>query len=208
VNGSTVQLRQYSDDAIVNSLVSVSGNVITIRPVADLSNDTQYYISISGVQDAAGNSGSYSTKAAQEFRTALQANGSLAVTGINALKTYATADNSYENGWSWKFLVTVPSNQTAVKLKFNDWSNGSTTFAAANNIRYYSAQSNKVDAASAVTIGAANSYPATEMIATGDLDANTAGKQIEVTVEAKLPVGTSGGSFSTSYGISTAPILD
>ena len=36
-----------------------------------------------------------------------------------------------------------------------------------------------------------------------DLNVNQAGRQIQIVVEARIPTGSTGGSYSTSYGINT-----
>jgi len=202
INTNTVQLRLYSDDSIINSVVTYNTGtyVATIDPVASLSNNTQYYIWVSGAKDAAGNSvTAYTTKASQEFTTVAQSDGSLAVTSVTTTKSYATADASYTNGWSWNFYITVPTSETTFKMKFDDWISGSNTIAVTNNMRFYSAQAaTAVDADNAITITASGTY-STGMTLSSDLDATTAGRQIMVTVDAKVPVGSSGGSYSTAY---------
>jgi len=125
----------------------------------------------------------------------------LAVTKIDAIKTFATADGIYDNGWSWKFSITVPTSQTSLYLKFNDWINGSNAIAVANNMRYYTEQGDYNSAENAITIAAAGTYPNTAITLNADLDADTAGRQIEVYVEAKVPIGSAGGSYSTQYGV-------
>jgi hypothetical protein len=90
-------------------------------------------------------------------------------------------------------------------MKFDTWtSNLGNSIESAGNMRYYSAQATTAtSSANAIEITDTNEYPATAMTLTGDLDENTAGRQIEVYVEMKVPVGSSGGSYSTRYGILT-----
>ncbi|MGD0576643.1 MAG: immunoglobulin-like domain-containing protein, partial [Candidatus Staskawiczbacteria bacterium] len=132
--------------------------------------------------------------------------GVLGVTQITAIKTLAAADGTYANGWSWVFDVTVPMNETTLNMKFADWVSGSNVITAGNHIAFYSAQSsNAPDAAHAITLTAANSYSGEmDLIPTSDLSAN-AGRQIQITVEAAVPVGSAGGSYSTGYGIQSNP---
>lgn len=131
----------------------------------------------------------------------------LGVTQITAVKTYATADGSFENGWQWVFDVTVPANETILKMKFADWVNGSNIIPATNNIRFYSAQStNANNAGSAIIIAGAGEYSAGLNINpanTSDLDLAEAGRQIRITMETRVPTGSAGGSYATSYGINT-----
>lgn len=134
-------------------------------------------------------------------------NGILSVTQISAVKTYAIADGTFENGWQWIFDVTVPYNETILKMKFNDWTNGGNLIAAADNIRFYSAQSANANiAASAIMITKAGEYSLPMDIipeTSSDLDFAKTGRQIKIIVETRVPPGSAGGSYSTSYGIFT-----
>lgn len=130
---------------------------------------------------------------------------SLGVTQISAVQTYATADNTFEHGWRWVFDVTVPDNETTLKMKFDNWFNGTNSILAQNNIRFYSSQSsNSNSVANAIIILDANTYSSVMNIdPAADLNSQSAGRQIQITVEARVPVGSAGGSYSTSYGIHT-----
>lgn len=100
--------------------------------------------------------------------------------------------------------ITVPTSETNVTMQFADWVSGANSIATANNMRVYSAQSsNAANSGSAITITAAGS-PSTALAITGDLDATTAGRQIQVVVDLKVPSGTAGGSYSTSYSVASA----
>jgi len=131
----------------------------------------------------------------------------LGVTQISAVKTFATADGTYENGWKWIFDVTVPTNETILKMKFANWVNGASNITAGDNIRFYSAQSvNAADSGHAISMVAANTYSAAINIVPGvssDLDSTKAGRQIQIVMETRVPVGSVTGSYSTSYGINT-----
>ena len=130
----------------------------------------------------------------------------LGVTQISAVQTFAAADNTFANGWRWVFDVTVPTNETILKIKFADWTNGSNSISAGSNIQFYSTQSlNASDVNHAIVINSANTYSdAMNLNSEKDLDISKAGRQIQVIVEARVPVGSAGGSYSTSYGINSA----
>ncbi|PIZ99422.1 MAG: hypothetical protein COX77_01640, partial [Candidatus Komeilibacteria bacterium CG_4_10_14_0_2_um_filter_37_10] len=216
VNTNTVQIRALTGDAIVNSVVTynVSTFVATIDPVASLSNSTSYYVWISGAKNSAGTTvTAYTTGADQDFGTVALADGTLAVTGISSVETYAAVaggwpdgDSATADGWSWTFSVTVPTTETSFAMRFANWTSGSNTIATANNIRFYSAQASAnadADNTRLITVAATDS---TAITLTSDLDATTAGRQIQVTVQAQVPTGSAAGSYSTSYGItSVAP---
>ncbi|MDE2040908.1 MAG: hypothetical protein KGI59_00775, partial [Patescibacteria group bacterium] len=129
----------------------------------------------------------------------------LGVTQITATRTFATADNSFSDGWQWVFNVTVPDNQTLLKMKFADWVSGSNIIPAGSNIRIYSAQSvNAFDENHALVVPASGTY--TDLMYLNpsvDLDALQGGRQIQIVVEARVPNGSAGGSYTTSYGINT-----
>ncbi len=129
-------------------------------------------------------------------------NGTLDVTGIAQLKSVATANGSFEDGWVWVFDVTVPTNETHLQMKFADWthSNGSSTIPVANNIRISSQQAT---ATSTITIGAANTYSTPALIINGDTNSSQPGRQIQVKVEARVPSGTLNGSYGTTWGVLT-----
>lgn len=125
--------------------------------------------------------------------------GALAVTSVTAVDTSGSADNTYENGWEYTFNITLPSDESNLAMKFSDWTSGSSTMAVANNIRISSAQADNGGAP--ITVTAVNTYTMPDLNMTVDLDPMTAGIQVQVTVEVKIPVGTTNGSYTTSYGV-------
>ncbi|TSC84573.1 MAG: Hyalin [Parcubacteria group bacterium Gr01-1014_17] len=139
------------------------------------------------------------------------ADGVLGITTISAEKTYAQADGDFAHGWKWVFSVTVPSNEPVLQMKFGNWTSASGTIPVAGNVRFYSAQSsNAASVGSAISVATADTYgsvinllPSTN--SAFDLSTSTAGRQIQITVEARIPMGSVGGSYTTNYGISTTP---
>lgn len=134
----------------------------------------------------------------------------LGVTQITPVKTLASADGTYANGWSWVFDATVPTNETTLNMKFPDWTNGSDTIPAAANVKFFSVQSlNASNESSAIIISSANAWSDNMYLnPASDLDPTTQnGGQIQITVEVSVPVGSAGGSYSTSYSIQTNPTL-
>lgn len=215
VNSNTVKL--YTDvgnnnavnigtDTEVPVTISLENNgastKIYITPNSNLSNSGNYIYRIStGVKDLSGNA--LAANADYDFTTVAQSNGSLAVTSISTTRSYATADDTWGNGWAWTFNITVPTTETSFRMKFSNWASGSNSIAAANNIRFYSAQASaNADSSNARLIEEAGTNSAAITL-DGDLDATTAGRQIQVTVEAKVPAGSAGGSYSTSYGVTS-----
>jgi hypothetical protein len=128
-------------------------------------------------------------------------NGTLQVTSIEQLDTNATADNTYQDGWKYVFNITVPSDETNLTMKFADWvrTGGNGAIATANNMRISSPQAD--NNSNTITISGADTYSTPALHITGDLDPNMDGKQVKVTVEVKIPTGTTSGSYTTSYGV-------
>ncbi len=129
-------------------------------------------------------------------------NGTLAVTSVDQVRNVATADGTIENGWRWVFHVTVPTNEPTVALKFGNWThtNGVNAISPVNNMRFFSTQA---ASAAPVTITAANDYSGTITL-TGDQDSATPGRQVEIVVEMGVPVGSTNGAYTTTYGIKSS----
>ena len=138
-------------------------------------------------------------------QTVFADNGTLTVTKIVPVQTSGISGGGFANGWKYDFYVTVPSDETVVNMKFNNWTNGIDTIPANGNIRLYSAQSlNATTESSAITLTGSDIYSAPIVVAT-DTDLSTPGNQIVVSVEVKIPTGVFGGSYSTNYGIQSNP---
>ncbi len=139
------------------------------------------------------------------------ADGVLGVTGVTSEKSYAQANGNYSHGWKWVFDLTVPDNEPVLQLKFADWTAATGTVSVAGNIRFYSAQSsNAATVGSVISVTAANTYSSVMNLLPStnsafDLSSTTPGRQIQITVEAKIPVGSVGGSYAGSLGILTSP---
>lgn len=128
-------------------------------------------------------------------------NGVLAVTGIEQVKSVAVADGTLENGWKWVFHITVPSNEAQLQLKFANWmhSNGTNSISPANNMRVSPAQAGSTN----ILVTEAGTYTL-PMTVTSDLNGSMAGKQVDVTVEMGVPVGSVNGSYSTTYHVKSS----
>ena len=196
---------EYGTDSSYGTLTTTEDTPVSIDGVTShsvtitgLSADTVYHFRVISA-DANSNS---ATSADNVFQTDVDdSTASLAVTGIDAVDTFADDTDDFGNGWSWTFYVTVPTNEQEFAMKFADFTSGANTILAASNIRYYTAQSTEADTTGeAVTIAGASTYPG-NITLDGDLDAGTAGRQIAVTVEMKVPVGSAGGSYSAQYGV-------
>ena len=125
----------------------------------------------------------------------------LEVTSVEMIKTTATANGTFTDGWKYIFSITAPTNQQNLAMKFDNWmqTNGSEIIPVANNMRISSLQASNNGAS--ILLTEANAYSTPQLHMTGDLNPNMDGRQVEVTVEVAVPVGTANGSYTTSYGV-------
>ena len=139
------------------------------------------------------------------------ADGTLGITAVSAEKTYAQADNNFAHGWKWVFALTVPTDEPVLQMKFGNWTKVNSAISHVGNVRFYSAQSsNSTSAGGAIGVNAVDTYGSVMNLLpitnpTFDLSTSTPGRQIQITVEVQIPTGSAGGSYTGSFGISTAP---
>jgi len=131
--------------------------------------------------------------------------GVLEVTSIEMINTTATANGTFTDGWKYVFHITVPTSEPKLAMKFDNWlrTGGNGTIPVGSNMRISSLQADNGGAA--IVLAAPNTYSAPDFNLTGDLDPTTAGRQIKVTVEVAVPVGTPNGTYTTAYGVRSNP---
>jgi hypothetical protein len=136
-----------------------------------------------------------------EVTGGVSTNGTLQVTSIDTIRSTSTADGTFQNGWAYTFHITVPENETHIAMKFSDWMNtsSSSTIPVANNIRISSSQADNGGAT--VLITSANTYSSPTLNMIVDLDPSILGKQVLVNVETSVPVNSTNGSYTTTYGV-------
>jgi hypothetical protein len=149
------------------------------------------------------------TSSDQMFTTATSSSTvSLALLGIDTVRGTANADGSFADGFEWIFHFVVPTAENQFAMSFSDFWNtadASKTIPAANDIRYYSAQSdNATSSDSAVLVTAANQYPSTMLDLTGDASSTADGRQADVVVEMAVPSGTAAGSYLGDWNAESA----
>jgi hypothetical protein len=151
------------------------------------------------VQVASGNA-TATTTATTTFTTSSTASSTpLAIDDTDAVDTSGIANGEWADGWEWLITFTVPDNETQFQMQFTDFSSNGDSFAAGSNIRYFTSQSDTATSSdSAVVIDDANEY-GDVITLTGDADAGTPGRQVEVSVQVKIPLGTPEGSYSTTF---------
>ena len=174
-----------------NSIGTVNNNSGTFT-INNLQSGVTFYYQVRFTKN-----GQTTVSVPMSFTTAASNTG-ITVDSIQAVKTYAAADDTYANGWKWIFNITVNNlSETNLAMKFAQWVSGTNTIDAANNMRY------SIDNTNWTNITANGSYGANVDISSIDLDSTRGGRQVRVYVEMKVPVGTQGGSYSTQYGIKT-----
>jgi len=196
----TITIYRNTVTTVVGSITLLSGQTewSFVAPLTQNSSNTFTAIST----DEAGNNSVVSNSVTITESTAEVT--SVVVTNISAVKTYATVGGDYAGGWEWTFNVTVPTTETELQMKFDDWTTSlPNTISAAGNIRYSSVQASNgpFEIVTTGTYGGA-------LHLTNDLDSEITGRQIQIKVEARVPAGSSGGSYSTSYGIQSLPQAD
>jgi hypothetical protein len=131
--------------------------------------------------------------------------GILQVTSIDAINLTAIANGTFGSGWKYVFHITIPDNEKNVAMKFANWANTLTpsAIAAAGNIRISSAQADNNGAF--VVVALANTYTTPALHMTSDLSTSTPGMQVDITVDAAVPVGTLNGTYNTNYGVLSLP---
>ena len=128
----------------------------------------------------------------------------LAITGVTSVNSNGIADNLFSDGWQWTVHFTVPDNENAFRIRFSDWGNASSSFPAAGNIMVSSPQSSNASTTSSGITETGNGY-SDWLYLTGDTASSTAGRQIDLTVQVKIPFGTAVGNYSSNFTASTYP---
>jgi hypothetical protein len=132
----------------------------------------------------------------------------ISVNSITMVKTYATADDTYANGWKWAINISVWNTaETSMKLQLSDWVSGANTIAIAANTRIgltneATGATNSTIIAATNAIGNAYTDQATALTLV-DENVTSVGLQDTIYVYSKVPTTASGGAYTSSYGIYT-----
>lgn len=212
--GTTTATISWSTDVAAAGFVSYGtttsyGATTTTESTAS----TTHSVTLSGLSEATlyhfqisqANSGGTATSTDQTFMTLSTASSTpLAVTSTDTVQSSGIADNVFADGWKWTLHFTVPDTEDAFRIRFSDWGNASTSFPANGNIRVSSPQSSNASTTSSGFIATGNGY-SDWIYLTGDTATSTAGRQIDLTVEVKIPFGTPTGSYSSTFTAQTYP---
>ncbi|HEY4526356.1 MAG TPA: Ig-like domain-containing protein [Candidatus Paceibacterota bacterium] len=187
----------YGHSSALNSSNTTS-HAITL---ASLLEATTYHFKVQST-----NASSTATSSDMTFVTASTASTTpLAVTGTDTVQGTATADDTFLHGFKWVMHLTVPDTEDAFRMKFSDFTGSpSGTIPTASNVRIFSPQSsNAANEGSAIT--ETNTSYGGWLNLTGDTSVLTAGRQIDVTIEVRVPSGTPAGSYTTTFGAQSVP---
>jgi len=195
--GTPFALTGYSTGATL--AIAASSSVSTTMPSFASLSGNEFVI----VQNVSCTGNSSSTGAIGG--TVVSGNGVLNVDSITVNKSTSTADGTFADGWQYVFNITAPTDEPHLSMSFADWvntANASSVIPAANDIEISSPQAD--NAGAEILLTAANSYSAPLNMVT-DLDPTVSGRQVQVTVNVAIPVGTATGAYTTSYGVQTNP---
>jgi hypothetical protein len=168
--------------------------------LSNLNEATLYHFQIT--QENAG--GTTTSQDMTFVTTSTSSSTPLAVTGVDSVSSSGIADNVFADGWKWVMHFTVPDNEDAFRIRFSDWGNASSSFPANGNIRISSAQSSNASTTDAGFVSAGNGYSDWLYLA-GDTASSTPGRQVDLTVEVKIPFGTNPGNYSSTFTAQTYP---
>jgi hypothetical protein len=124
--------------------------------------------------------------------------GGIKVNSLTMTRTAAKANDKYADGWEWEFNVSLWNQaETSLKMKFDKWT-GATTINTGGNMQY--SVNNRT---TWLDILQNNAYdPVGADISSID-NGPEAGRQVQIFVRMKVPVGTKAGAYNSNYGILT-----
>jgi len=131
----------------------------------------------------------------------------ITVTNTALVKRVATKNGEFNDGWMWVLDVTVPTASTILNMSFDNLTGAGTINAT--NIRFYSAQSSDHTSSDPIVITAAGAGTqwSDDMTLDTDMDGDPSnGRQIQITVQAAVPEGSTSGAYSASYDIQASSL--
>jgi hypothetical protein len=186
----------YGASTTVESTASTTHSIM----LTGLDEATLYHYQISQT-----NAGGTTTSTDATFVTnSTSSSTPLAVTGTDSTKSDGVADNQFADGWKWTIHFTVPTNEDAFRIRFSDWGNASSSFAANGNMRLSIAQSDNASTTDSGWVSTGNGY-SDWFYLSGDANPTTPGRQVDLNVEVKIPFGTANGSYTSNFTAQTYP---
>jgi hypothetical protein len=192
----------YGTDNTYGASTTVEDTASTTHSIqlSGLDEATVYHYQISQTNEG----GTTTTDDATFVTSSTASTTPLAVTDTDSVKSDGVADNQFADGWQWLVHFTVPDNEDAFRIRFSDWGNATSSFPADGNMRLSIAQSDNASTTDSGTILADNGY-SDWFYLSGDADASTPGRQVDLSVEVKIPFGTANGSYTSNFTAQTYP---
>lgn len=174
-----------------NAAVGALNTTCTFKVTGGLTNAKNATISIAA-KDIAGNAATNTS-----LFIGVDTSKSITLT-LNTSDTSGIADNTYANGWSFTFNLTLGSGGNATRIRMDDFSRvgGTETFAVSTNVKMDYSTLNK----SVMTYNVRNAFNESEAVAPLlDIDSGTSGVQSTVTVSVKIPSSVTAGTYTTTF---------
>ncbi len=186
----------YGSNSALNTTASTTHSVT----LTGLQEGTVYHFAV-----MSGNSAGTTTSADGTFVTHSTSGSTPLHVDSTTPVTTTNTGNTFDTGWKWVMHLTVPDNEDAFRIAFSDWMmNASTTFPANGNIRLSSPQSSNASTTASGIISTGNGYSGW-LYLTGDAAPGTPGRQVDLTIEVKIPLGTPPGSYTTNFNAQSSP---
>ena len=206
-DGSEVDLTSISVSGVsgFSSAQNCTGNILqyscSFKPT--LTDGTNYTVTFNA-RDASGNSATQQT-----LQIGYSSNTIVTLKLINSTRN-GIADNTFANGWTYTFNVTLGTSGNATRFRMDDWclvgsdcvGNNKITISG-NAIMNYTTQNGTT-----ILYNVRNNYNETELIyPLFDIE-GTSGTQGNVTIYVKIPTSTNAGSYSTTFaaGLYSVPV--
>jgi len=159
-----------------------------------LTDGTNYTVTFNA-RDASGNT------ATQQTLYFGYSSNTIIITTLISSTSSGVADNTYTDGLSFKFNITLGTSGNATRFRMNDWClvgsdcSGNNKIAVSGNVIMNYTTLN----GTTMMYNVKNAYNETEAVTPlFDIDA-TSGIQGNVTIYVKIPTGTNSGSYSTTF---------
>ena len=111
------------------------------------------------------------------------------------LRSYATADDTFADGFQFRLSVGIDNpSENHLRMRFNDWTSSTTGSIHADNNMQISMAAN---GSNAVSVG--NAYPTNSLVSTAT--PTSTGITQDVYIFLKVPPSTAGGAYSTTFGL-------
>ncbi|MFA5013417.1 MAG: Ig-like domain-containing protein, partial [Candidatus Paceibacterota bacterium] len=192
----------------------VKKSELVVEPEDLFEYNTEYTLVVTNdITDLSGNPFAGLAQGAYTFTTEAFNTGNLSIDNvkINPDKSYAINNHDWDDGWEWEISLTVPTDETRIRLMFSDFTGSTGSIpATGDNIRYYSADSSNghTTEGTAINVATVATYPGTYLIfnAGSDQQPSMDGYQVVVKVQVRVPASATGGSYAGQFKVEATAI--